>query len=591
MSPPLDRQLPLLGAYAALRCARRISNDFDVTLATSVGTVEFSPEVQGRIDAGIEFDAQVRERLRILHGADALDITELGLVGSSAIAATVDAMANGIAVILGGHLPDDIEGGRVGKPDALIRFNSASTTKRTYLPVDIKRHKTLSDSRDGAPPALLSALTAPQHQDARAVGELTVRKQERDAMQLAHYWRMLESCGRAPNIGALGGIIGTDEVDGDLVIVWRDLEQPTFKTYSRSSERGHALRSAMQRYDHEFSFRSQVASVASARSGSAHDPEPLVEPVFVKECGECPWHDVCLDQLGSSDASVQVGRLSTREWLTLRKLGYSRVEDLAALDLATIESATAESESPSAVATSELLTAYLPEVAAIQSPRRRLRDAVITAQMVCDGTHLRRLTDGTVQIPRADIEIDFDIENDRDAQVYLWGMLITDRTIGTTHFEHVTSWEELDPQSESALAAEFLDRLTKIIATARDEGKTVRVYHYSTPEPSNLCRIAQEALNPDLPDPEQVDALITETFVDLYPIMRANFFSRDGLGLKVVATRGAGFAWRDEDPGGLQSITWLEQVRAGDSHVKQRVLEYNEDDVRATLALRNWLSD
>ncbi|MGA9147245.1 MAG: ribonuclease H-like domain-containing protein, partial [Candidatus Nanopelagicales bacterium] len=113
----------------------------------------------------------------------------------------------------------------------------------------------------------------------------------------------------------------------------------------------------------------------------------------------------------------------------------------------------------------------------------------------------------------------------------------------------------------------------------------------STPEPSNLCRIAQEALNPDLPDPEQVDALITETFVDLYPIMRANFFSRDGLGLKVVATRGAGFAWRDEDPGGLQSITWLEQVRAGDSHVKQRVLEYNEDDVRATLALRNWLSD
>ena len=43
--------------------------------------------------------------------------------------------------------------------------------------------------------------------------------------------------------------------------------------------------------------------------------------------------------------------------------------------------------------------------------------------------------------------------------------------------------------------------------------------------------------------------MIEETFTDMYPIMRANFFGRDGLGLKVVATRGAGFAWRDEDPG------------------------------------------
>lgn len=76
----------------------------------------------------------------------------------------------------------------------------------------------------------------------------------------------------------------------------------------------------------------------------------------------------------------------------------------------------------------------------------------------------------------------------------------------------------------------------------------------------------------------------------MYPIVRANYFGRDGLGLKVVATRGAGFAWRDEDPGGLQSITWLEQVRSGEADLKQRLLEYNEDDVRATAALRDWMA-
>ncbi len=580
---------PLLGAYAALRCARRISNDFDSTIATQSGSVEFSPEVQGRIDAGVEFDAAVRERLRELGGNNTVDITERGLFGPNAIAATVQAMQEGALTILGGQLPDDVEGGRVGKPDVLVRFTQAQAATHTYVPVDIKRHKTLSDSRESSPPALISTLTAPALQDAIAIAAVTTRKQERDAMQLAHYWRMLQSAGWAPAIDAIGGIIGTDELDGDLVIVWRDLEDPIFRTFSRSSADGFALRSAMQRYDHEFLFRSQVAASARQRVGAPTDPEPVVVPVFVKECAECPWHDYCRELLGDADASVQVGRLSTREWLTLRKLGYAQVEQLAALDLETIESAA--TATPASQRTQELLAAYLPEVTGIQSPRRRLRDAVMTAQMVQDGTDLRRITRGPIAIPRADVEIDFDIENDRDAHVYLWGMLITDHTDATTHFEHVTSWDELDAASEAAVASEFWSRLTAIIAAARDEGKSVRIYHYSTPEPSNLRRIALEAAHPDLPSLEEVDKLIEETFTDMYPIMRANFFGRDGLGLKVVATRGAGFAWRDEDPGGLQSITWLEQVRAGDHDSKQRILEYNEDDVRATLALRQWLAD
>ena len=100
---------------------------------------------------------------------------------------------------------------------------------------------------------------------------------------------------------------------------------------------------------------------------------------------------------GDADASVQVGRLSTREWLTLRKLGYAQVEQLAALDLETIESAA--TATPASQRTQELLAAYLPEVTGIQSPRRRLRDAVATAQMVQDGTDLRRITRGPIAIP------------------------------------------------------------------------------------------------------------------------------------------------------------------------------------------------
>ncbi|MFZ1911741.1 MAG: ribonuclease H-like domain-containing protein, partial [Propionicimonas sp.] len=71
-------------------------------------------------------------------------------------------------------------------------------------------------------------------------------------------------------------------------------------------------------------------------------------------------------------------------------------------------------------------------------------------------------------------------------------------------------------------------------------------------------------------------------------------FGTNGLGLKVVATHGAGFAWRDEDPGGLNSMHWFADAVGGATaelreQARTRVLEYNEDDVQATWQLRRWL--
>ena len=47
-----------------------------------------------------------------------------------------------------------------------------------------------------------------------------------------------------------------------------------------------------------------------------------------------------------------------------------------------------------------------------------------------------------------------------------------------------------------------------------------------------------------------------------------------------------GFEWRDTDPSGAESIEWYHRwVEGGDELVKQRILEYNEDDCRATRVL------
>lgn len=65
---------------------------------------------------------------------------------------------------------------------------------------------------------------------------------------------------------------------------------------------------------------------------------------------------------------------------------------------------------------------------------------------------------------------------------------------------------------------------------------------------------------------------------------------RRGLGPKQVAPA-FGFSWRDESPSGLLSQGWyFDAIQIDDPDVaaaaRERLLTYNEDDVRATLAVR-----
>ena len=44
-----------------------------------------------------------------------------------------------------------------------------------------------------------------------------------------------------------------------------------------------------------------------------------------------------------------------------------------------------------------------------------------------------------------------------------------------------------------------------------------------------------------------------------------------------------GFEWRDPDPSGAASIEWYNRwIESGDPAIKQRILEYNQDDCLAT---------
>ena len=87
--------------------------------------------------------------------------------------------------------------------------------------------------------------------------------------------------------------------------------------------------------------------------------------------------------------------------------------------------------------------------------------------------------------------------------------------------------------------------------------------------------------------------LASEQWVDLHEVVRKQLVTGDSMGLKDMAPL-AGFSWRDEDSGGTQAIVRYDQASASyDSLVRHQarrwLLDYNEDDVRATAALREWL--
>lgn len=559
--------LPLLGGYPAKQCPRRVHNIFDPTVPDPPPPPE---SVQQRIEDGRNFEEQTIVPLLVAALGDRCRSITYGDHRADKrrrIDETVAAMIAGVPVIIGGQLPDDRTGGRTGSPDLLIRATPDGTEAK-YLPADIKHHTTLKTATKTV--AQVSALGDPgSMRPAPGWSPMTSHRVD-DSMQLAHYTRMLQAMGRHPGETMLrGAILGTSDFSQVTAerygIVWYDLTALTEKTPSLSSETKWVKRSVLDVYDHQFAFRQKVA--AAARAG-----EELVVPFGKAECSECPYEDWCEDYVGADDASfsILVGRLSDREWRCLYDQGLNTIDALAAAN----------------PADQALLSGYLRVASHLPKPEQRLTTAIRRARMVRDQVLLERKTAGTLHVPEADIEIDFDVEwHPADGHVYQWGARVRNGQDETTAtYEHsVLSFDTLDDATAQTLADDFFDWLEAFVTDHETAGRNVRIFHWTSPELTKTIRVLGG---------ERADALF-ERFLDLRKWMDEQFFARDGLSLKVVAPI-FGFDWNAEDAGGETSVRKVEEARnTTDPETAQAarewLLSYNEDDCAAQAAIRDGL--
>ncbi|MGV8846030.1 TM0106 family RecB-like putative nuclease [Tessaracoccus sp.] len=561
----------VLDAYAARSCPVKTLNAFNPNQPKPAGPLDES--LRDSFEGGLDFrDVTLTT---ILERSDSVvDLRSMRSEGAGWTereTACIAAMERGTHIIIDGLLPLDLEGHRTGRPDLLIRGADAPDGRPGYLPVRIKPYRVL-EKQMGCVDLSHSSLQDLARREPLSDLRYRVRR-EGALLELAHHWRLLEACGHASSDRTIG-VIGTDQLpqaQNETVVAWVPLDLRFIRTYSRTDSSGHRLRSALERYDHEHGFRVHVARQA-VRSGDDPSILPVVRPIRVRECEWCAWWESCRDQMDDDDLSLRISKapLDVREVQALMSLNIKTVQELASADVEL------------------LLPLYLPLTSHRDRAASRLRQAAQRARMLANGVALERLSAEPIGVPRADIEVDLDIETAERDVTYLWGALVTDRRTGEKYYHHASSFDVMDPEGEVQLAAGFARWLLDLVSA----NPALRVYHYSDYETVHLRRLAARSQHPDL---LAACALVKDHFVDLFQHVRDSMVGVDGLGLKVVATRGAGFAWRDVEPNGLASQTWYETAVVSEdpgarTAARTRVLEYNEDDVRATYAVREWLT-
>jgi predicted RecB family nuclease len=274
-------------------------------------------------------------------------------------------------------------------------------------------------------------------------------------------------------------------------------------------------------------------------------------------CKLCHWHTHCITQLTTADDLTLIPFLSRSD----REVMAETIPTIAAL---------------AAINPDGFIKGKKTVFAGIGVDRLRLlqaRAAMLKASPA--KPYLRE----PVSLDSFPFELFFDVEVDPLRGIcYLHGFV--ERTNRDNNTERFVSFfaEEPTPAAECDAFAAALDYL----ATHADAA----IYYYSKYERTTYRRLQQKY--PNICTPEDVEQLFEPPrAVDLYGdvVLKATEWPTRDHSIKTLA-KYLGFTWRDTHPSGAASVEWFDRwCRVRHPEVRQRILDYNEDDCRATRVL------
>jgi predicted RecB family nuclease len=194
-------------------------------------------------------------------------------------------------------------------------------------------------------------------------------------------------------------------------------------------------------------------------------------------------------------------------------------------------------------------------------------------------------TRASIVFPNHDRELFFDIEVDPMRDIcYLHGFIERLHRNNATERFVFTFADSATPDAEKRA---FADAWRYI-----QERQPCTIYYYSKYE-RTIYRALQEKY-PEVCSAGDIEQLFDPAHaIDLYNdvVKKTTEWPTWDFSIKTLA-KYLGFSWRDTHPSGAASIEWFHRwIESTDPVIQQRILDYNEDDCRATRVLRDALEN
>ncbi len=287
------------------------------------------------------------------------------------------------------------------------------------------------------------------------------------------------------------------------------------------------------------------------------------KPAMAGSCKLCPWYKSCKNWCKENKDLTNIFYLGrAKRDMINEDLYISKVEEITQLDVA------------------ELLEKKKKDKNFLKGVAKKTLDKIIARANILEngnGAVLYRKLD----LPKVNYELFFDIEDDPTQEfVYLHG--VYERNGQTERFLDFTARENSLEAEENAWQR-FWDYIRTL---PKDD---FAVYYYSHHEKTTYYKMQKKY--PSVISVEELsDFFSNPNVIDLYKIVLADTdWPLGSYSIKEIAQY-LGFRWRDESPSGALSIQWFNQyLETKEQQDLQRILDYNEDDCKATMVLKDEL--